>query len=86
MGGGISLCYLMPSEKCYDEMLLVQRRKAQEAAKVVASCRVGKGSEALKAVPKQRPGSVQTLDGRWERYLSENRRVEFTWLLFLSTF
>lgn len=67
MGGGISLCYLMPSEKCCDEMLLVQRRKAQEAAKVVASCRVGKGSEALKAVPKQRPGSVQTLDGRWER-------------------
>lgn len=39
---------------------MVQRRKAQEAAKVVASCRVGKGSEALKAVPNQRPSSVHT--------------------------
>lgn len=67
MGGGIILCHFLPSEKCYDEVLLVQRRQAQEAAKVVASCRVGKGSEALKAVSNQRPGSVQTLDGRWER-------------------
>lgn len=60
MGGGINLCHFLPSEKCCDEVLLVQRRKAQEAAKVVASCRVGKGSEALKAVPNQRPSSVHT--------------------------
>ena len=67
MGGGISLCHFLPSEKCCDEVLLVQRRKAQEAAKVVASCRVEKGSEALKAGPNQRPGSAQTLDGSGER-------------------